>query len=122
MTANKQRALIALLTSKTQAEAAQAAGLDPRTIRRYMEDEEFVSEYKRQLAGMIDAAADQAKRALCPTLGTLQDITADEGQPGNIRVSAGRAVLEFGLKLIEQADVLARLDELEKQVENGYGH
>ncbi len=116
MTVNKQRALTALLTSRTQAEAAQAAGLDPRTIRRYFEDKEFAEAYKRELSGLIDDAAAQAKKALCPTLGTLQEITSDSDQPGSVRVSAGRAVMEFGLRLIEQADIVQRLDELERQI------
>ncbi len=119
MTANKQRALTALLTSRTQAEAAQAAGLDPRTLRRYLADTEFANEYKRALAELVDAAAAQVKRALCPTLGTLQEITADTNQPGSVRVSAARAVLEFGLKLVEQADIISKLDKLESQLMGG---
>ncbi len=119
MTASKQRALAALLTSRTQAEAAQAAHIDSRTLRRYLQDPDFAEAYKRELAKLIDDAAAQAKRALCPTLGTLQEITADTDQPGSVRVSAARAVLEFGLRLIEQSDILTKLDKLESQLMGG---
>lgn len=120
VTANKQRALTALLTSKTRVEAAEKAGLDPRTLRRYFEtDREFAEAYRRELSKLIDDAAAQAKLALSPTLSTLQDITADTDQPGNVRVSAGRAVLEFALRLIEQADVVSKLDALEGQLMGG---
>ncbi len=119
MTPSKQRALAALLASRTQIEAAEMAHLDPRTLRRYLQDPDFAEAYRQELAKLIDDAAAQAKRALCPTLGTLQKITEDTDQPGNVRVSAGRAVLEFGLRLIEQADIVSKLDKLENQLMGG---
>ncbi len=119
MTPSKQRALAALLASRSQIEAAEMAHLDPRTLRRYLQDPDFAETYRRELAKLIDSAAAQAKRALCPTLGTLQEITKDAGQPGSVRVSAARAVLEFGIKLIEQSDILTKLDKLENQLMGG---
>ena len=43
----------------------------------------------------------------------------DTEQNGQIRVSAARSLLEFGMKLTEQADILARLQELETAMEGG---
>ena len=110
MTTNQQRALTALLTCRTRRDAARAAGLDPRTVRRYFEDAEFVAAYKRELSGLIDDAAAQAKRALSPALGVLQEITEDAAQPASARISAARCILEYGLRLTEIADILQELE------------
>lgn len=41
MTPNKEKLLVALLTSRTKKEAAAAAGISDRTMRSYFEDKEF---------------------------------------------------------------------------------
>ena len=42
MTPRKEKALQALLVSRTRAEAAQAAGIGESTLRSYMQDAEFM--------------------------------------------------------------------------------
>lgn len=46
MTSNEERALSALLTSKTKLEAAEKAGITDRTMRRYFENPEFCQRYR----------------------------------------------------------------------------
>lgn len=116
MTSKQTRALQALLTCPTQAAAAKAAGIGLTTLKRYLSDDEFQREYKKAVSGMIAEAAAQAKQSLSPALSTLQEVMQDADQNGQVRVSAARSILEYGLKLVEQADVLARLDELEAAI------
>lgn len=116
MTSKQTRALQALLTCPTQAAAAKAAGIGLTTLKRYLSDDDFQQEYKKAVSGLIADAAAQAKQSLSPALSTLREVMQDADQNGQVRVSAARSILEYGLKLTEQADVLARLDELEAAI------
>ena len=122
MTAKQAKALQALLTHSTQAAAAQAAGVGLSTLKRYLNDEEFQREYQKALSGLIAEAAAQAKQSLSPALSTLQEVMQDADQNGQVRVSAARSLLEFGMKLTEQADILNRLQELEAAMGDGGRH
>lgn len=114
LTQKQNRALIALLTQPTREEAAKAAGITSKTLRGYLEDTEFQAAYKTALAELLEDATTQAKQSLNPALTALREITEDGGQQAQARVSAARSLLEYSLKLTEQTDILAQLQELEK--------
>ena len=114
LTANQSRALTALLACSTRKEAAQAAGLSERTLRAYLENEEFLTEYRRAFAALIEESTREAQRAMQPALATLRNICEDEECPPAARISAARSLMDMGLKLTEQNDILARLEVLER--------
>lgn len=116
MTPKQTRALQALLTCPTQAAAAQAAGVGLSTLKRYLADDEFQRQYQKAVSGLIAEAAAQAKQSLSPALSTLREVMESEEQNGQVRVSAARSLLEFGMKLTETTDILTRLTELERQL------
>lgn len=116
MSPNKERAIAALLIYPTREEAAKAAGLSSKTVRRYWDDPEFVSAYKKAFSELVEGATRQAQRNLEPAVNTLQEIMRDNEQNGQIRVSAARSLLEYSLRLSERVDILERLDELEKSL------
>ena len=64
----------------------------------------------------VMAAADHAVEMLEPALVTLMGIFGDNEQQGSVRVTAAKAVLDYGLKLADRADpeyaALAKLDAL----------
>ena len=118
MTAKQKKALAALLTAPTIDAAAQAAGIGYTTLRRWLKDDEaFRREYERELAGLVTDAAAKAKQSMAPALSVLREIVEDEYGPAAVRVSAARSLLEYGLKLTEITDVIARLDALERNLE-----
>ena len=117
MTENKIKALQALLVCPTRKEAAEMAGIDKRTLRRYFKDEEFIREYKEAFAALVDEATKQAQRSLSPALMTLKEICEDKTAGHMARISAARSILEYGLKLGEHNDLAARVAELERLTE-----
>lgn len=62
MTPRKEKALQALLVSRTRAEAAATAGIGESTLREYMKDPEFMDRYKQAFGDMVRDAkgAEQA--------------------------------------------------------------
>lgn len=110
---NKQKALQALLTQPTKAAAAKAAGIAPRTLRDYLADPEFQTEYKKAFGQLVSDATRQAQQALSPALSALRDIVEDDEENSSARIAAARSLLEYGLRLTEFSDILAELESVE---------
>lgn len=121
MTERQKRVLAALLTSPSKAAAAEAAGVTVRTVQNYLSDPAFREEYQSALEDVVMDAAKQAKQALSPAISALREIVEDRGEDAQARIGAARAVLSGGLKLIETADILTRLKELESVVGGNNG-
>lgn len=119
MSPRKEKALQALLISRTRAEAAKAAGIGESTLRSYMQDPEFVERYREAFGNLITDATRQAQQAIAPALSTLREVVEDVDENAQARISAARSLLEYALKLTEQADILGRLDELERAIGGG---
>lgn len=122
MTPNEERALSALLTSKTKLEAAEKAGITARTMRRYFENPEFCQRYREAFAGVVQDATRRAQQLLEPALSTLQTVMEDEEIPAQARIAAAKSIIDYSLKLTEQADILEQLRELERWKEELNGN
>ena len=114
MTPNKEKLLAALLTSRSKKEAAAAAGIAERTMRTYFEDPEFCQRYREAFAGVVQDATRRAQQLLEPALSTLQTVMEDEEIPAQARITAAKSIIDYSLKLSEQADILEQLRELEE--------
>ena len=112
-TPRKEKALTALLTCRTKAEAARLAGIAESTLREYMKDREFSERYRQACGDMLRDAAQQARQGISPALETLREITEAQANP-QARIMAARSTLEYSLKLTERVDFLERLEALEK--------
>lgn len=116
MSPKQQKAIAALLTNDTKKAAASAAGVDPRTLRRYFEDPEFRAEYRKAFSELLEDSTRKAQQSIAPALQVLREIAGNGRETGQVRVSAARSLLEYSLRLTEQLDLLQRLEELEKVV------
>lgn len=113
-TPRKEKALQALLVSRTRAEAAKAAGIGESTMRTYLKDPEFLERYREAFGSLVQDATRQAQQTIAPALSTLKEIMEDGDEQATARIQAARATLEYALKLTEQTDILEQLRELEK--------
>lgn len=116
ITPRKEKALRALLVSRTRAEAAKAAGIGESTLREYMKDPEFVKRYREAFGTLVQDATRQAQQAIAPALATLREIVEDEEESAQARIQAARSTLEYALRLTEQLDILDRIKALEDTV------
>lgn len=113
-TPRKEKALQALLVSRTRAEAAKAAGIGESTLREYMKDPEFSAAYKQAAAELLNSATMQLRQNLTVAIDRLGKIVTDDAEASPAQISAARTLLDFNLKFIELTDVLDRLTELEQ--------
>ena len=115
LSAQKQRAIAALLTCKTQQEAADAAGISVRTINTYMNDPEFQREYGKAAGKLVEKATREIQMGLSEAITVLRSILDSLTATDGSKISAARALLEFGLRLTETYDLMKRVEALEEQ-------
>ena len=109
----REKALAALMTSRTMKDAAEAAGIDPRTMRRYMQDADFIAEYRQMTAEMMQEARIRSQQLITPAIETLAEICLDDNAKNGERITAARSLLEWSLKITEVTDIEERLVALE---------
>jgi hypothetical protein len=107
LTRRQERALAALLTQPTLAQAARQAGCDERTIRRYLQDAAFLAAYRDGQRQQWQEALALLTQGAVGAAATLRTITIDPAQPGHTRVRAGIALLQ----MVHEQLNLAALDE-----------
>ena len=122
MTERKEKALAALIACGSRQEAAALIGISPRTIYSYMQDEEFIAAYRSSVLETIESATRKVQLALSPAVETLSAICADQEAPCMARISAARALLEYGVRMTETTDILTKLEELEREQHNQKTH
>lgn len=122
MTPKQQKALVALLTQPTKEKAATAAGITSKTLRSYLDDPEFLAEYRKAYSELVEDATRKVQQTLDPAVAVLREVMEDGSENGQVRVSAARSVLEYGLKMTEQTDILNRLQDLEAAMQEGGQH
>lgn len=122
MTPKQQKALVALLTQPTKEKAATAAGITSKTLRSYLDDSEFRAEYRKAFSELVEDATRKVQQTLDPAVAVLREVMENDSENGQVRVSAARSVLEYGLKMTEQTDILNRLQELEAAMQEGRQH
>ena len=81
--------------------------------------------YKRQLqrrtSDALAASARQLAAAMGAAVATTAAIMVDTEQPGAVRLAAARTILSDRARLVDEIDLLARLEELEKMLDE-QGH
>lgn len=115
MDARKQKALAALLSNHSRKEAAKAAGVSDRTLRNYFHDPEFLEQYKEAYSDMLQDAVAEGRRLLHLSMRTFEDVMKN-GDMDAARVTAARSAIEYTMKLTEQVDIMAELEELKRVV------
>lgn len=113
MTPKQERALQALLTSRTVKEAAQKAGTTDNTIRRYMKDPAFMAAYKERVSEIMTAATRNLQQNFTAAIDRLGRIVANDEESGTNQIAAARALLDYGLKFTEFNDILSELEAAE---------
>lgn len=121
MTAAGAHGLTRPVPTATKEKAAAAAGITSKTLRSYLDDPEFQCEYRKAFDGLVRDATRKAQQTLDPAIAVLREIMENGDENGQVRVSAARSVLEYGLRLTEATDILSRLQELEAAMGGEHG-
>ena len=118
LTTKQRVAIAALLEGQTQGTAATAAGVGRQTVSRWLSEPAFSAALREGSDGAIRAASARlaalAEHAVTSIAVTMQQPTT----PGaGVRLRAADALLGHALRIREHADILERLAQLEKMLD-----
>ena len=114
------KAISALLTCNGITEAAAAAEVDPRTITRWLKQDNFRQALTAAESDLIDAATRRLLRLQDAALKVVEGYLADDSQaPEGVRLRAATSALDNLLKLRSLRDTERRLAALEQQDQGG---
>ena len=109
----RQAALDALITGATVKQAAEAAGVSSKTVYRWLDEPGFaaeIAEARRVITNNIMAAV---KSKAVQATAVLGEIMENQNASPYARVLAAKTVLDATFKVIEQAEIIARIEALE---------
>ena len=109
----RERAILALLSEKTITGAARCCGVNEKTLRRWMADDD---EFKRDLAdargAMFQAGVHRLQALTAVAINTLETLMGPR-MPPTVRLGAARTVAELSFHQYDEDTILRRLDEME---------
>ena len=112
--------LLALACGATVESAARSASVSETTAYRRLQEPQFKQRLQQMRADMVQRTAGALTAASQEAVRTLLALQKEPLPPG-VRLGAAKAVLEFGLKLREMAEIEERLSELEQRLGVGEG-
>lgn len=117
---NDQQILAALIACGSIRAAAKSAGVAESTIRNRLNDPDFREMYDKAKGEILTEACDALSARLTLAVDSLCDVLEDNKSPVTAKITAADGILRHGLRYIEAANILRRLDALEAiQEENG---
>lgn len=120
--ARQVRAISALLSHRTQVEAAEAAGIGERTLATWLTQPEFQAALRAAEGTAIDAAVREMLSLQGDAIDVLAGLMNDVEIKGSVRLRAAQITLDNLLRLRELRNVESRLARLEELMEEEDEH
>jgi len=114
----KEQAIVALLAHRNVEEAARAVGICTNTLQRWMKDPGFEAAYYDALRSAYAQSIGRLEQATGAAVTTVLKLMVDSSASAANRLRAAELVLSQGTKVIEMADLAARVAELERAVDS----
>lgn len=111
MIENKEKIIVALLSSSTIKEAAKKAKVSERTIHRALEDATFTAEYRAARRSVYEASLGQIQSSVGEAIKTLNDALKSEND--SVKVRSAQIILDYSVKSFEQTEITERIEALE---------
>lgn len=113
LTPDQEKAILALMGHSTRKKAAEAIGKSEATLRRWMKLPAFVAAYRDARQDAVSQALLRSQQLAVYAVDTLGHLLRDSAQPGSVRVSACKSVVEFAVRGVELEDLKLRVEALE---------
>jgi hypothetical protein len=110
---NTEKVLIALLETSSVREAAKVSGIGEATIYRFLQDKEFLSEYRNARRQTVESAIAQMQNAASEAVERLKELQYCENPA--VAARCAQIIFENSVKGMETIDILERLEILEDE-------
>ena len=111
--AKRELLLAALISSPTVKRAAEAAGVPETTVYNWLRREDFAEEYRKRKRQAVSEASDFLQSRINEAAQVITGLMNDTKVSPRTRLDAARSIIEFGYRIYEQAEVIARIEALE---------
>ncbi len=111
----QQKAVAALLETRTIAAAARAAQVSERTLYRWLNQDAFRDEVKQARRAAVAQATARLQNLSSSAVETLEQMLNDSVQPTVARVGTVRTALQYAYRASEVDDLSDRIAALEKE-------
>ena len=118
LTPKQERALFALVKTGSPSQAAAIAGVAEGSIHRWMQQPEFISQYRAARRNIVDGTVSQIQTDSREAASILLSI-AKNSMNDAARVSACRAIIGQAIDAVTLVDLQERVDELERIAKGG---
>ena len=108
--------LAALLSNPTVKKAAAACGVSETQIYARLRNAAFKEKYVRARHELLAQSTAYLQGITGEAIQKMRDIMNDPDASPQVQLNAANAIASNSLKMTEQADILAQLDELKKAV------
>jgi len=105
LTLKQEKAILCLLSSTSNEEAAAAAGVSRITLWRWQQQPEFLEKLNEAKQKAIEDAARMIQCASAKAASILITIANDQSAHSAHRVAAAKAILNYSMKIREQEDL-----------------
>ena len=116
MAISNAQIMAALVACGSVRTAAKAVGCSETTIRTRLTDPDFRAQYEKAKSEILLEACDALSARLTSAVDALSSVLDSDSTPVTVKVSAADAILRHGLRYVETANILRRLDALENGV------
>jgi HEAT repeat protein len=100
-----------LAAGRTFVEAAQAAGVNDRTVRRWWEETAFRHRVCELRTAAVERSLGRLSDAMTAAADELRELLSAESE--NVRLGAARSLIELGVKLRDSVELTERVAALE---------
>jgi hypothetical protein len=114
LSAEQDSAIIALVNETSIIKAADACGVNERTLRRWLNQPGFMAAYRQARRATMEQALGLTQRFLPAAIHTLAKVMTDPATPASSRVSAAAHLLRFGRESVELDELVGRIESLEE--------
>ena len=110
---HSEKVIAALLTSRTQGEAAETLGVSVRSLQRWQRHEGFQKEFARAKQTMLAQTLAKLQADSAGAAHVLAELARDNDSPPAVRASSAARLLELTFRGVEFSELDARLRKLE---------
>ncbi len=110
---NKERVLIALIETTSIREAAKTCGISEATIYNYLQDKDFLAEYRNARRQTVETAIAQMQGAASEAVGRLRELQYCENPA--VAARCAQIIFENSIRAVETTDILQRLEVIEDE-------
>jgi hypothetical protein len=116
LTPRQEKAIIALIQHPSTEQAATVAGVNARTVRRWLTEPAFVAAYLEARRQVFDEGLKRLEIALPKAVAILTDAMENSTDQAR-RLRAANHLLRYALKAHELLDLGRQLSEIQEQLE-----